>query len=87
MSIKKKHRDRCFFFAYLTLAPCGTAEEHQHGQNFQTAHDHAQGEHELGQVGQRGEISAGAYQIQSGADVAHTGQSGAGAGAGGEGDL
>ena len=67
-----------------TLSPRCPAEQHQNGEDLQAADDHAQGQHDFGQAGKTGEVSAGADYIQTGAHVAHTGQSRAEGGGKGE---
>jgi len=57
-----------------TLFPRSAAEQHQHGEDLQSSHDHAQGQHDLGQIRQSGEIAAGANQVKTGTHVAHAGQ-------------
>src|SRR5699024_9959411 len=53
--------------------PCISAKEHQNGQNLKAAHNHAQGKHQFGEAGEESVVAHGAYQFQTGTDVADAG--------------
>ena len=68
----------------LTLFPCISAKEDQDGEHFQSSKYHAEGKHQLAQVGKARKVAHGAHRFQSGADVAHAGNDGGEGGAEGE---
>ena len=64
--------------------PCISAKQHQQREDLQTAHDHAEGEHQLAHIGEKREVAHGTDHFKAGADVAHAGDDGSEGGTEGE---
>ena len=58
----------------LNLFPCFRAEEDQHGQNFQSAEDHAKAEQELGESTVTAVVCIGTDRLKAGADIGYAGE-------------
>ena len=49
-------------------------EQEQHGEDLQTAHQHVEGEQQLGPGAERGEVAHGTHDFQTGSDIVDAGR-------------
>lgn len=56
--------------------PGASGEQHQNGENFQTACQHTEGQQQLTEAAVSAKVAGGADSVQAGADVIEGGQGG-----------